>query len=78
MSRQNTRDLSVSDVDIGMMILRVRSFGDAIHESDAVGERSEGIRLCKSVTATCPAGELTEGTLNLEIREFGTHGANQS
>ena len=61
-----------------MMILRIRGLRDAIHERNAVGERSEGIRLCKSVTTTCPAGELAEGTLNLEIREFSTHGAELS
>ena len=61
-----------------MMIPCVSRFGDAIHESDAVRERSEGICLCKTVTTACPPGEFAEGALNLEIRELGTHGAELS
>src|SRR5437868_14966434 len=78
MSRQDTRDLRVSDVDIGMMIARVCCFCDAVHEGDTLGERSEGKCLHESIAPTRPPGQAAEGALNFEIGELGAHGANGS
>ena len=58
-----------------MMISGVRGLRDTIDKGNAVGEGSEGICLSEGVTATCPAAQLAEGTLYLEIGEFGAHGA---
>jgi len=58
-----------------MMILGIRGLCDTIDKGNAVGEGSEGICLSESVTAPCPAVQLAEGTLYLEIGELGAHGA---
>ena len=77
MGRQDARDLGVSNVDVWMMIAGVSCFRDAIHESDAVGERCEGICLRKRVTSTGPAGKSAERALDFEIGELGAHGAEE-
>jgi len=61
-----------------MVILRVGGFGDTVHEPNAIGEGCEGVRLSQRVAASRPAGQSAEGTLDLEIGEFGSHGARMS
>lgn len=75
--REHDRDLRVSDVDVGMVIEIVGDPGDAVDESNAVGEPLERKDLRKRAAAARPAGKRAKRPLHFEIREFLSHVASR-
>ena len=63
MRGQHEADFVVANVDVGVMIRRLRNYGDLIDECNCVNEVFECERLGYRVAVLCPSTEL-----------FQTHG----
>src|SRR5262245_41751129 len=61
---QRERQSRMADVDVGMMVHRLRDISDASHERDRAREGWKAIRLRERVPAARPSGKSAELTLD--------------